>query len=122
VVAASGFNHLGSPPHAWGHRRLGACFPSFGRFTPTRVGTSLLDQLYTLSETVHPHTRGDIILFVSLRSEKNGSPPHAWGHRLRLLLLRRGFRFTPTRVGTSRLLQMIWPWSTVHPHTRGDIY
>ncbi len=49
----------GSPPRAWGQ------FPSGGRrsvswrFTPTCVGTIVLQSTWTFAPPVHPHVRGD---------------------------------------------------------------
>jgi len=131
----------GSPPHAWGHRKQPVPRPSDQRFTPTRVGTSLLTAPAKVIISVHPHTRGDILRhgFLSLPSlgsphtrgdilcsipcltECGGSPPHAWGHRVRAGDDRAIRRFTPTRVGTSQPLQRSCAPTAVHPHTRGDI-
>jgi len=73
-------------------------------------------------EPVHPHTRGDIVISYFIPRSPYGSPPHAWGHRDLPLPPPDIARFTPTRVGTSCALRSRDLFSTVHPHTRGDIY
>src|SRR5688572_2095089 len=70
---------------------------------------------------VHPHTRGDIAALEGSSRGSSGSPPHAWGHRVRQGGRRTALRFTPTRVGTSVHLIDPFPIPPVHPHTRGDI-
>ncbi len=111
----------GSPPHAWGHCYWVGASISLCRFTPTRVGTFRIGVSQLRGRAVHPHTRGDIVIRLYLRPRRIGSPPHAWGHYTVINLVRRGVRFTPTRVGTldDRLAQKLL--DTVHPHTRGDI-
>jgi len=111
----------GSPPHAWGHYGTNRFENYPMRFTPTRVGT-FSDALPCRNiATVHPHTRGDIVIARATFSATSGSPPHAWGHFLQhdCILLRS--RFTPTRVGTFHPWCGVCHESSVHPHTRGDI-
>ena len=50
---------FGSPPHAWGIRRVGPLRLLPGRFTPTRVGNTLDNDLEKARPQVHPHTRGE---------------------------------------------------------------
>ncbi len=49
-----------------------------------------------------------------------GSPPHAWGRRRRRREVAAQARFTPTCVGTAIAPCPFSPFSTVHPHMRGD--
>ena len=93
---------VGSPPHAWGHRRISIIAqPSPIRFTPTRVGTSRTVLSTHRPEAVHPHTRGDIC-----------------GHARRP-------RYCPvhphTRGDIAPATTIADMGRTVHPHTRGDI-
>ncbi len=131
----------GSPPHAWGHLLVEAPAMLGDRFTPTRVGTlpsaphtpppeavhptrvGTLQPAPTVevSDTVHPHTRGDIASGRRNWTAYAGSPPHAWGHCRMSSRLTTPLRFTPTRVGTFRLLSPATTSPSVHPHTRGDI-
>ncbi len=100
----------GSPPHAWGQPARCSATSQSRRFTPTRVGTTLLLRHANVALPVHPHTRGDNHVKVRQGAGRAGSPPHAWGQREELERYRNVNRFTPTRVGTT---------SMVH-HTRGD--
>src|SRR5690348_7219401 len=111
----------GSPPHAWGRRgqeparlllerftptRVGTtlmpvhCGGLF-RFTPTRVGTTASKRQLTTRLPVHPHTRGDDTSCKLLNEVPNGSPPHAWGRHRARQDQDGACRFTPTRVGTT---------------------
>ena len=112
---------VGSPPHAWGHRELIDVTVEEWRFTPTRVGTSAIRPRQATASSVHPHTRGDILLGVAVQIGLSGSPPHAWGHQHPEAHSAGGQRFTPTRVGTSLADLPGHRAISVHPHTRGDI-
>ena len=70
-------------------------------FTPTRVGTTAPIQSVYLSPSVHPHTRGDHQNSRLPAAASAGSPPHAWGPRIRSGASDLCGRFTPTRVGTT---------------------
>ena len=112
----------GSPPHAWGHLLRRRVRLHVQRFTPTRVGTSLPSYGGSRRETVHPHTRGDILGEPARDGQVRGSPPHAWGHLGGHRIRPSATRFTPTRVGTSRYSAQPSAGHPVHPHTRGDIF
>src|SRR5438094_13432 len=90
------------------------------RFTPTRVGTTALSGALTAISTVHPHARGDDVVAATTSQATGGSPPRAWGRRLRTSVLRRRLGFTPTRVGTTPRAPGRWRSPAVHPHARGD--
>ena len=90
------------------------------RFTPTRVGTTSYELELRRAKAVHPHARGDNLLWKQAKKLDTGSPPRAWGQRSASRAQQPGRRFTPTRVGTTYL-----PWCpslrrAVHPHARGD--
>jgi len=112
----------GSPPHAWGHYRYHVRYGSRERFTPTRVGTLVMYGSRGSRLQVHPHTRGDIISSPTPGTTYYGSPPHAWGHSDLDASCRLLDRFTPTRVGTLNTCRCASGRSSVHPHTRGDIF
>ncbi len=69
----------GSPPHAWGILARQVCRRRLGRFTPTRVGNSLSGCHIVPGNTVHPHTRGEFLVYRATMVMPYGSPPHAWG-------------------------------------------
>ena len=112
----------GSPPHPWGIRIPNAEIQPWSRFTPTPVGNTLYDSasdvlLYgspphpwgirTLkfcqpnTPAVHPHTRGEYSMEITLQSHNYGSPPHPWGILAALLQGIPSPRFTPTPVGNT---------------------
>ena len=70
------------------------------RFTPTRVGTTLMSPGSVAANPVHPHARGDDATASITRCSRCGSPPRAWGR-------------LPETDGANRR-------SSVHPHARGD--
>src|SRR5208337_3331642 len=69
----------GSPPRAWGQRRLFRRQVGHGRFTPTRVGTTSLASIILPRSSVHPHARGDNEFEFFIALGLGGSPPRAWG-------------------------------------------
>ena len=112
--------YAGSPPRAWGRPVLTVAVASLGRFTPTCVGTAVYRDVERDQCAVHPHVRGDGYGSPSLLSQANGSPPRAWGRRVRLAKLAVMLRFTPTCVGTAQTEGQAVRGLAVHPHVRGD--
>src|SRR5690606_36072509 len=90
---------VGSPPRVWGQRPRSAGQAAAGRFTPTRVGTTLLLYLILAILTVHPHACGDNISNPDLVQAQFGSPPRVWGQQPVMARNQVPVRFTPTRVG-----------------------
>src|SRR4051812_24824784 len=76
--------------------------------------------MWSLSQPVHPHARGDDAGADTMARLLDGSPPRAWGRLPRLLLARAANRFTPTRVGTTPSGSTSTSPRPVHPHARGD--
>ncbi len=110
----------GSPPRAWGQRRLGSAWQRRCRFTPTCVGTTTTQLRPLRVGAVHPHVRGDNEASFIRRRRKSGSPPRACGQQRTVPLSRTLFRFTPTCVGTTASTFVKVAADTVHPHVRGD--
>ncbi len=71
----------GSPPRAWGQRRIGRWRFVGNRFTPTGVGTTDPSGGADNHDSVHPHGRGDNASMWAGLSTDDGSPPRAWGQR-----------------------------------------
>ena len=111
---------LGSPPRAWGQRHGAHVLGHRRRFTPTRVGTTLVDAYSGACVSVHPHARGDNSRRPGDSKDQPGSPPRAWGQRQCTRVHSIPPRFTPTRVGTTAESTARHGSSTVHPHARGD--
>ena len=91
----------GSPPRAWGRRRIWRWGGAFTRFTPTCVGTTVQSSPSFRPRTVHPHVRGDDAVEIRGLVPDSGSPPRAWGRRDSEDVLPIHARFTPTCVGTT---------------------
>jgi len=91
----------GSPPRAWGRRQPTSRAANTRRFTPTCVGTARCRWGRADGRTVHPHVRGDGVPAITASSDTTGSPPRAWGRRLRRPPAVVRLRFTPTCVGTA---------------------
>ena len=111
---------IGSPPHAWGILIFHLVSFPRRRFTPTCVGNTapLYDQLAFSS--VHPHMRGEYAQYFGVIPAQYGSPPHAWGILPALCLLEGPPRFTPTCVGNTPAIIMLYGSAPVHPHMRGE--
>ncbi len=112
---------LGSPPRAWGQRKMsparcrrgpvhphvrgdngravGPADPA-GRFTPTCVGTTCAMATTGISRLGSPPRAWGQLAPATVQAMSSGSPPRAWGQR-------------QVRSGPSR-------WTPVHPHVRGD--
>src|SRR5208337_3650148 len=110
----------GSPPRAWGQHGIRQRRSAVIRFTPTRVGTTPARHSNAPATTVHPHARGDNLVSPRAHPSPFGSPPRAWGQRLKGKWERRHRRFTPTRVGTTYAREVQDGRIPVHPHARGD--
>ncbi|BAS27306.1 hypothetical protein LIP_1457 [Limnochorda pilosa] len=111
---------VGSPPRAWGSLSP-ILLSSFSvRFTPTRVGITLCCATRQFRPAVHPHARGDHKWRLAPWIIAHGSPPRAWGSRAGAAPPLPGLRFTPTRVGITRVTSSSGVTGAVHPHARGD--
>ena len=110
----------GSPPRAWGRLRDALNVAPGLRFTPTRVGKTEIHARRPREIPVHPHARGEDPTQLDPKLGFDGSPPRAWG-RLQFAQSATGAcRFTPTRVGKTRLPSCSLGCFTVHPHARGE--
>ena len=110
----------GSPPRVWGQRSCPAPGTASSRFTPTRVGTTQRRGEPHPFLTVHPHACGDNYDLYGPALVRIGSPPRVWGQRLMGRRCSLPPRFTPTRVGTTRIRDSGLMTCSVHPHACGD--
>ncbi len=69
---------------------------------------------------VHPHPRGENVLFATATLFWNGTPPPAWGEHFRILTDEPFPRYTPTRVGRTCPPPIQNQNLAVHPHPRGE--
>ncbi len=111
---------FGSPPRAWGQRIIPLTSILCLRFTPTRVGTTVIPDGILGPKTVHPHARGDNAYTSPFAPTYSGSPPRAWGQLPMSGVDPADWRFTPTRVGTTVEFISFTVNIPVHPHARGD--
>ena len=110
----------GSPPRAWGSPGYAATAAVPVRSTPTCVGITRWPAWSASPRPVHPHVRGDHYTTAFRLTLITGSPPRAWGSRVRILPILSRLRFTPTCVGITRKSPQSCGPATVHPHVRGD--
>ena len=110
----------GSSPQAWGTRASSQCALAYGRFIPTGMGNTAMDEGAVVSWPVHPHRHGEHTSEPTRGTGTNGSSPQAWG-TLHLLPDRHcDIRFIPTGMGnTSRALSRS-SMAAVHPHRHGE--
>jgi len=108
-------------PHACGENPMPLRPGSPGlRFTPTRVGKTFVAFCCFYHFPVHPHACGENLSIICASASAHGSPPRVWG-KLKDVPIRSGvYRFTPTRVGKTRLASSIQAATSVHPHACGE--
>ena len=70
--------------------------------------------------TVHPHGRGEYVIFTPAGHGDGGSPPRAWGIPPEYAPSTPPRRFTPTGVGNTIPPRTKRDAPTVHPHGRGE--
>jgi len=93
----------GSSPRAWGTLADGRRCTSAGRFIPTCMGNSRLDQLLLPHPTVHPHVHGELAPAMVAYPSRNGSSPRAWGTHEPPQSALSFLRFIPTCMGNSSM-------------------
>ena len=113
---------LGSPPRAWGIRRRVDGNGQGLRFTPTCVGNTPASPGRLTPYSVHPHVRGEYTATPLWAGRITGSPPRAWGIRIRAERMTLTRRFTPTCVGNTCIARLPCRSCSVHPHVRGEYF
>ncbi len=76
---------FGSPPRVWGYHIAGLPPSHPPRFTPTRVGISVVEAGKRRQPQVHPHACGDIVSLLLYHLWRCGSPPRVWGYPFGLI-------------------------------------
>src|SRR5438477_60714 len=109
---------FGSPPRSWGIPVLNHTPAHVNRCTPTLVGNTLTRPSGSITPPVHPHARGEYLLFRRTLQPSCGSPPRSWGIRLARREAADADRFTPTLVGNTARSDIRGRRTTVHPHAR----
>ena len=86
------------------------------------MGKTFFGSYCVRSIPVHPHVRGEnFSCFVIIRNSI-GTPPRAWGKRIRSIWTCFCRRYTPTCVGKTSISSASLLSSSVHPHVRGENY
>ncbi len=71
-------------------------------------------------DSVHPHTRGEHVVWPDGSLLRIGSSPHTWGTLGTKAQVKQLLRFIPTHVGNTACFRRNTPDCSVHPHTRGE--
>ena len=95
----------GSPPRAWGQSLMPGHLTAVRRFTPTRVGTTLLRWILDCCHDRFTPTRVGTTHRTRCPHGRIGSPPRAWGQLIEVAEIGIQGRFTPTRVGTTESIK-----------------
>ena len=110
----------GSPPQVWGKRHYKAVKGFLKRFTPTGVGKTCRLTRLTALTAVHPHRCGENMARCVRYGGLLGSPPQVWGKPACDLSRRLRPRFTPTGVGKTDDVMLVFSGLEVHPHRCGE--
>src|SRR6266511_1616751 len=110
----------GSPPRAWGARRIWLEKLVGDGLTPTGVGSTAGPAAGLRGIAAHPHGRGEHSPGSGVGLSLAGSPPRAWGALDHLRWERLRERLTPTGVGSTSPPSPARPASAAHPHGRGE--
>ena len=111
---------IGSPPHARG--RLGPELLDNAKWgiTPACAGKTTTGSSVIKSPQDHPRMRGEDCRQVSVYHGFGGSPPHARGRLLVLLVEGAVLGITPACAGKTRAASAIFRPRTDHPRMRGE--
>jgi len=104
----------------WGKRHRAVVAGVRDRFTPTRVGKTIVAPFLGHAETVHPHACGENLYIMQPSVNRRGSPPRVWGKHIRRVAFPLSSRFTPTRVGKTKFAARSQAVASVHPHACGE--
>ena len=110
----------GSSPRVWGQVHICRYLCKSLRIIPTRVGTSIPDEIVFVTGGDHPHACGDKSKIRFQSEPDTGSSPRVWGQGN---ISERAFLLSgiiPTRVGTSTIAVLIVCGLEDHPHACGD--
>ena len=119
-ITGGGGTTSGSPPRAWGGHRRSQRANLVQRLTPTCVGRTHSVDLEMPGRTAHPHVRGEDPDPETLENLGYGSPPRAWGGQHDGTQGHHRDRLTPTCVGRTPPVGRS-PWERpAHPHVRGE--
>ena len=84
------------------------------------MGTSVVCKHCKRYPRDHPHAYGDKSSTTGSRSAKLGSSPRVWGQDSGRTSSQPFVRIIPTRMGTSKLIEVVCQNIKDHPHAYGD--
>ena len=90
------------------------------RFIPTCVGNTDQQNRRQGQCSVHPHMRGEYLVWLLQPESPFGSSPHAWGIHDAVAFHAPVGRFIPTCVGNTSVGSGLSSMAPVHPHMRGE--
>ena len=100
-LMSSSVGMRGSSPRVWGQAYWVANRSCGTWIIPTRVGTSLIENISDTIDEDHPHACGDKYLYKLCVVWYTGSSPRVWGQGNDFFDETRHAGIIPTRVGTS---------------------
>ena len=110
----------GSSPRPWGTRNEINEGDECMRFIPTPVGNTVRPFPPSITDTVHPHARGEHSCTPFTNLPSHGSSPRPWGTLDPMPGAGSLTRFIPTPVGNTGICQHRGIARQVHPHARGE--
>ena len=113
-------NLAGTSPHTWGKRGPQSQPTVETRNIPTYVGKTPATCAPPPRPSEHPHIRGENPALTARNASCDGTSPHTWGKRVRVLLREVVRRNIPTYVGKTFFPPAPTPPSSEHPHIRGE--
>ena len=111
----------GSSPLTRGTHVLGRKVHASRRFIPAYAGNSGERNRDSVSDTVHPRLRGELIRPLAFMSNSNGSSPLTRGTHANALPAPTASRFIPAYAGNSLSHSVFCGRSSVHPRLRGEL-
>ena len=111
---------FGSSPRVWGQAPALLSPVLKSPIIPTRMGTSLVENISDTIDEDHPHAYGDKKSPAVLTAPSTGSSPRVWGQGLRVHHRRIQAGIIPTRMGTSPCGRCSCVLLADHPHAYGD--
>ena len=110
----------GSPPHTRGIRPFLIVSHALLGFTPAYAGNTIVDNLTTGIDKVHPRIRGEYAASRTSGTLAVGSPPHTRGILSVCKYYKGVLRFTPAYAGNTKDYKTLEKAQKVHPRIRGE--
>mgnify|MGYP000961096976 CR=1 FL=1 len=120
-IAPGNTRFTGSSPYTRGTLSYERSYNVLKRFIPIHTGNSYADTICEMTDSVHPHTHGELWS----RDDKSwgifGSSPYTRGTPITGYKQKAGARFIPIHTGNSTWSASNRRAPSVHPHTHGEL-